>query len=90
MLQINDKLRIRKLDDKNLVIEELKTINSEKKGIHDEWRWCGYYGDLKTALSGVLNKQLFDSVEEELTIKTIIDKIDDAKYEIIKAMKESK
>jgi len=88
MLQINDKLRIRKLDDNNLVIEVLKTINSEKKGIHDEWRWYGYYGNLQTALSGVLKKLLFDSVEEELTIQTIINKIDDAEYKIIKAMKE--
>lgn len=88
MLQINEKLRIRKLDDKNLVIEELKTINSEKKGIHDEWRWCGYYGNLKTALSGVLKKLLFDGVEEELTIQNVINRIDDAEYKIIKAMRE--
>lgn len=36
MIQINNKLRIVKNDEKNLVIEELRTITSEKKGSHEE------------------------------------------------------
>ena len=86
MIQINNKLRIVKSDDKNLVIEELRTITSEKKGIHEEWCWCGYFSDLKSALSGVLKKKLFDSTEEELTITDLIEKIDTAKNEIINAL----
>lgn len=43
MIQINNKLRIVKNDDKNLVIEELRTIESEKKGTHEEWCWCGIF-----------------------------------------------
>ena len=87
MIQINNKLRIVKNDDKNLVIEELRTIESEKKGTHEEWCWCGYYGDLRSALNGVLKKKLFDTVEEELTITDLIAKIDSAKNEILNAIK---
>ena len=88
MIQINNKLRIAKNDENNLVIEELRTITSEKKGTRDEWCLCGYYGNLKTALFGVLNKQLFDSAAEEITIQDLISKIDAAKNEIINAIKE--
>lgn len=87
MIQINNKLRIVKSDDRNLVIEELRTIESEKKGTREEWCWCGYYSTLKSALLGVLEKQLFDSVENEMTIKDAIDKINIARNEIINAIK---
>ena len=83
MIQINNKLRIIKNDEKNLAIEELRTITSEKKGSHEEWCWWGYYGSLKSALLGVLDKLLFDSAEEELTIKDIVRKIEQAEKEIL-------
>ena len=91
MLQINDKLRIRRTDDKNLVIEEYndKIVNPKTKEITSGWKWCGYYGDLKTALNGVLKKELMDSVKEELQIKDIITRIEKVENDI-KNMKEIK
>ena len=83
MIQINNKLRIVKNDEKNLAIEELRTITSEKKGSHEEWCWCGYYGSLKSALLGVLDKLLFDSAEEELDIQGLIKKIEIVEQEIL-------
>ena len=49
-------------------------------------KWCrnGYYGSLKMALCGVLEKELFDSVEEELALKDVINKIEEAKKQILK------
>lgn len=78
MIQINDKLRIRKLDDKNLIIEEYndKIINPKTKEESSGWQWRGYYGDLKSALLGILKKELFDSSEENLQLKDIITKIE--------------
>lgn len=93
MIYINDKLRIRKLDDRNLQLEEYRKP-SEKSGTIKEntekWRWCGYYGDLKSALLGALTKQLFDSAENELTLKDIISRIDEARAEIITAIDKLK
>lgn len=82
MIQINDKLRIRKLDDKNIVVEQLKTMKGKTKGLHDEWILFGYYGTLKSALKGCLNKQLFDTVNEELQLKDIVAKIENAENNI--------
>lgn len=77
MIQITEKLRIVRLDDKNLAIEELKDVTNKKtQTTNKQWCWCGYYGDLKTALLGVLHKQLFDSAEEELEIKGLIERIE--------------
>jgi hypothetical protein len=51
MLVINNKYRVRKLDDSNLVIEQLKIVSSETKGTREEWVWEGYY----TSVAGALN-----------------------------------
>lgn len=87
MIQITEKLRIVKADDKNLVIEELRDVTSQKsQTTNKQWCWCGYYGNLKTALIGVLHKVLFDSAEEELQIKDVIAKIEAVENDI-KSMK---
>lgn len=84
MLQINDKLRIRRTDEKNLVIEEYsdKIVNPRTKEITSGWQWCGYYGTLEAAFQGVLNKQLLDSVDDELEIKDVLCKIEQVRQEI--------
>lgn len=77
MIQINDKLRIRRFDDKNFVVEQLRDVeNLKTKTTTKKWIWCGYYGDVKTALVGVLHKCLFDSEEEKLELKDILNKIE--------------
>ena len=83
MIQINNKLRIRQADDKNLALEELKDVTSKKsQTTNKKWRWCGWYGDLRTALLGALHKQLFDSAEEELEIKDLVKRIETAENNI--------
>lgn len=83
MIQINDKLRIRRADDRNLVIEEFRDVTDPKaKTTNKQWCWCGYYGDLKTALLGVLHKALLDSAEEELQVKDVIAKIETVENDI--------
>lgn len=88
MIQINDKLRIRKIDERNLVIEELRIVESKKLGKHEEWCWDGYFGDLKSAFLGAFHKQLFDSADEEIELKNIIYKINSIEKEIKNAMEK--
>ena len=92
MIYINDKLRIRRLDTRSLQLEEYREAEdcNLTKQKEPKWRWCGYYGDLKSALLGALTKQLFDSVENELTLKDVISKIDEARAEIITAIDKLK
>lgn len=83
MIQITEKLRIRQADDKNLVIEELRDVtNKNSQTTNKQWCWCGYYGDLKTALLGVLHKVLLDSAEEKLQIKDVLQKIESVENDI--------
>lgn len=82
MLQINDKLRIIKFDERNLCIEQLKIVKSKKHGDNKQWLCVGYYGNLETALQGILNKKLFDCIDEELEIKDVLGKIEQARQEI--------
>ena len=93
MIYINSTLRIRRLDPKCLQLEEYHKPDPKKPKTKDDtpkWRWCGYYGDLKSALLGALSKQLFDSAQNEMTIKEVIAKIDEVRAEIIQAIGELK
>lgn len=84
MLQINNKLRIRRLDDKNIIIEELNDniVNKHTKEVRAGWQWCGYYGTLESALKEILSKQLLNSVDDEITLKEVLDKIEQVRQEI--------
>ena len=83
MIQITERLRIRQADDKNLVIEELRDVTNKKsQTTNKQWCWCGYYGDLKTALLGVSHKSLLDSAEEELQVKGVIKRIESVENDI--------
>ena len=90
MIYINEKLRISKFDENNLQIEEYrKGINPKTKEEVWKWKWCGFYGDLQTALLGVLKKQLFDCASEELDLREVLAKIESARQSIITAVDKS-
>lgn len=88
MIYINETLRIKKLDDKNLELEEYrKVVNPKTKEESFAWKWCGYYGDLRSALCGALSKRLFDGADEELSLKELVAKIDEAREQVVNAVK---
>ena len=90
MIYINEKLRISKFDEHNLQLEEYrKGVNPFTKEEVWNWKWCGYYGDLKTALLGALKYKLFASVEEELDLQEVLAKIEEARQSIINAVEQS-
>ena len=91
MIYINEKLRIRKLDGLNLQLEEYRNVvNKKTKEERVEWCWLGYYGDLKSALLGALNKQLFDCADEQIDLEEVVAKIESARQSIINAVEDLK
>lgn len=90
MLVINNKYRVRKLDDSNLIMEQLKIVSSEIKGTREEWVIKGYYGSVEGALNGILRKQLFDSMEQEVEIKDILKIMKETEQNIIDTVKKYK
>ncbi len=90
MIYISDTLRITKLDDNCLQLEAYKPVTSKKHGTTTmQWKWLGYYGDVKTALMGALKKQLFDCADEEIEVKNLIERIEQAENNILKAIANS-
>lgn len=88
MIYINEKLRISKLDERNLELQEYrKGVNPKTKEEVWSWKWCGYYGDLRTACLGALSKIMFDYADEETTLKEVLAKIDEAREQIANAVK---
>lgn len=88
MIYINEKLRISKLDERNLELQKYrKGVNPKTKEEVWSWKWCGFYGDLRTACLGALSKIMFDYVDEETTLKEVLAKIDLAREQVVKAVK---
>lgn len=86
MIKITENLRIRRADDKNVVIEELRDVTNKKtQTTNKQWCWCGYYGSIRSALLGCMDKLLIDSAEDNITVKDLISKIDNIKEQIEKA-----
>ena len=88
MIQINDKIRITRLDKLNLQLETLEEVtNKTTKEIRQEWKWKGYYGDLKSAIGGVLKHCLMELATEDITtLSELIERIDNIDKELKKAV----
>lgn len=90
MIYINDTLRITKVDELNLQLEHYRSYTLKDGTVKHGWKRIGYYGDLKSALLSALSKQLFDCANNEMTLKEVVTKIDNARGEIITALNQLK
>ena len=77
MIQITNKIRITRLDKLNLQVEVLEPVNKKDGTVANEWKWHGYYGDLKSAINGVLKHCLMELASEDIkTLSELIERID--------------
>lgn len=90
MIQITDKIRITRLDEKNLQVEEYrKKVDPKTK--NERYAWCrlGYYGDLKSAIGGVLKHCLMELATEDIkTLSQLIERIGNIEKELKKAVEK--
>ena len=87
MIQITDKIRITKCDKLNLQLEVLEPVNKKDGTVAYEWKWNGYYGDLKSAIGGVLKYCLMELATEDIsTLSELIERIDTIDKELKKAV----
>ena len=87
MIQITEKIRITKLDKLNLQLEVLEPVNKKDGTVAYEWKWNGYYGDLKSAIGGVLKHCLMELATEDITtLSEIVERIDNIDKELKKAV----
>lgn len=91
MIYVTDTLRISKVDENCLQLENLVSVKSKKTGQTTiQWKRCGYYGDIKSALIASLKKQLFNTTDDEVQIKDVIIKIEQAERNINNAIIKNK
>ena len=87
MIQITDKIRITRLDKLNLQLEVLEPVNKKDGTVAYEWKWKGYYGDLKSAIGGALKYCLMELATEDIsTLSELIERIDNIDKELKKAV----
>ena len=89
MIQITDKIRIVRNDPLNLELQEYrKKVDPKTKS--ERYAWCrvGYYGDLKSAIGGVLKYCLMELTTEEIaTLSELVERIDNIDKELKGAIK---
>ena len=90
MIQINEKIRIVKLDKLNLELQEYrKKVDPKTKTERYDWGWVGYYGDLKSAIGGVLKHCLMELATKEITtLSELVERIDTIDKELKKAVEK--
>ena len=87
MIQITDKIRITKCDKINLQLETLEPVNKKDGTVAYEWKWNGYYGDLKSAINGVLKHCLMELASEDIsTLSKLVERIDNIDKGLKKAV----
>lgn len=87
MIQITDKIRITRFDKLNLQLEVLEPVNKKDGTVAYEWKWNGYYGDLKSAIGGALKYCLMElSTEDIKTLSELVERIDNIDKELKKAV----
>ena len=79
MIQVNDKIRIVRIDKLNLELQEYRCVVDKKtKAERYDWCWVGYYGDLRSAIGGMFKHCLMELTEKEVKgWQEIVDKIDE-------------
>ena len=84
MIQVNDKIRIAKRDNLNLELQEYrKKVDPKTKAERYDWCWLGYYGDLKSAIGGMLKYCITALTDEELVgWKSVLNRINEIEKEL--------
>ena len=89
MIYITDTLRISRVDENCLQLEVYAPVTSKKtRQTKTQWRWCGYYGDVKSALLAALRKEMSSEASTESSIQKLLDRIDAAENRILKAIED--
>ena len=90
MIQITDKIRIVRFDKLNLELQEYrKKVDPKTKNERYDWCRVGYYGDLKSAIGGVLKHCLMElSTEEIKALSELVEQIDNIDNELKKAVEK--
>lgn len=84
MIMITDKLRVRRYDDRNFVVEEFNE-ESKAKRERDKWKFVGYYPTFKTALRGISKQDMlvdFETLESISEYVASVEKQTDRLIEV--------
>ena len=77
MLYINEKVRMSKIDNRNIMVEYLKdVVDRQTKETKQEWVVLGYYYDLVNALKGVLKKYSREVVNEASDLDNAVKRLE--------------
>ena len=89
MIQINERIRIVRIDKLNLELQEYRLVIDKKtKAERQDWCRVGYYGDLKSAIGGAIKYFAMELADEDLNgWKSVMQRLDEIDKELKGATK---
>ncbi|MBK0347873.1 hypothetical protein JDW15_04340 [Aerococcaceae bacterium zg-ZJ1578] len=73
-MQITDNLRIKRLDDKNLVLEQyVDSVHPKTKAVTKKWKFVGYFGSVRSALQCVVEREMLIDINALDTLEKYVE-----------------
>lgn len=89
MIKISDKIRIVRVDALNLAVETYEAIKKRNGETEYEWKWFGYYGNLRSAINGILTHLTTAIADDDLVeLKAIRARLEEIKSEVLDYVSE--
>lgn len=82
---ITDNLRLTRLDDKNLILEQyVKVLNPKTKTVSYKWQRLGYFGGVHNALNHILANDRLVDINTLATLEEYVETFRNVSSEVIK------
>ena len=90
-MNITDTLRIKRVDDRNIIIEKYETtVNPVTKKENSSWKREGFYPTFRHALEAIVRKDMLIDLEQLESLKRYQESIDKTVNQLTKIIKEEK
>lgn len=90
-MKITDTLRIKRVDDRNVVIEKYETtINPITKEGNSSWKREGFYSTFRQALEAIVRKDMLIDLEQLESLKMYQESINKTVNQLTRVIKEEK
>lgn len=77
MIQITDKIRIRKIDSLNIAIERLSEgINPKTQEKTESWKTVGYSFSISGALRLIVDREMIDDINEHKRLEEAVTELE--------------
>lgn len=90
-MNITDTLRIKRIDDRNVIIEKYETtVNPITKKENSSWKREGFYSTFRHALEAIVRRDMLIDLEQLESLKAYQESINKTVSQLIEVIRQEK